>query len=94
MGGWSNTDAVFFISNMTLVEQNLIIRDSNGRNTELGIQRSQWVHSSPFINCVYPIYVPRMGLVQGTQRSKTGLALERLIGFRAVFDSLKSNGVW
>lgn len=47
---------VFFFNKIqhVLVEQNLIIGDSKVKNTELGIQRSEWVHSSPFINCVYP----------------------------------------
>lgn len=68
--------------------QDLIIRDSSDKNTEQGIQRSQWVHASPCINCVYPIFVPRMVLVLGVQRSETRLALERLIDFRGVFGSL------
>lgn len=71
-----------------LVEQDLIIRDFNGKNTELGIQRSQWVHSSPFINCVYLVYVPRMRLVLEMQSSKTKLALEKLIVLGGVLSSL------
>lgn len=81
---------VFFFNKIqhVLVEQNLIIGDSKVKNTELGIQRSEWVHSSPFINCVYPIYVPRMGLAMEMQRSKTRLAIEKFIVLGGVLSSL------
>lgn len=78
---------VFLIKYYVLVEEDLIIRNFNGKNTELGIQRPWWVHSSPFLKCVQLQLCAKNGAGPGTQKSKTGLALARLIGLGSVLGS-------
>ena len=52
--GQTTTGCVFHKIHV-LVEQEIIIRDSNDKGTKLGIQRSQWVLSSHLISmCVTP----------------------------------------
>lgn len=62
--------------------------ETNGKNTELGIQRLECVHSIPSINCVESQVWAKNGTGLGTCRSKTSMALGRLIALGRVLSIL------